>query len=386
MARKIRFPLKMSNGTEVRTLDELRANFDLNAVLGYYADGKLVTWLRDRYFENEANAVEALDKTSATFQNDLCGILGVTLSPDTDEEAFDEEYILRRNEKRALLRDLTDDEKIINSVDSAVFDQDDLYNIYDLGKHEIYLCKGEFEIPINITGVTYIGIADPTVKLRSGSFADYESKGIKFVNCGEDATTEDHNDNAAEKIDEDYESMDVDKFRDKEKFEALKQRAAEQNPGALYKLAECYSKGIRGKVDMKNALRWYKAAAAQGHVKAQFTLGETYFKGEYAPRDKQVAIRWYTKAAMQGYVKAELALGDCYFNGDGVPENMELAKKWYTLAEAQGSIKASVMLTQLPNYNSGIEKASDTSVSKIENAVCGRVREVVNNFLEEKRK
>ena len=54
MARKIRFPLKMTNSTEVRTIEELRANFDLTAVLGYYADGKLVDWLRDRYFENES--------------------------------------------------------------------------------------------------------------------------------------------------------------------------------------------------------------------------------------------------------------------------------------------------------------------------------------------
>ena len=49
MARKIRFPLKMKNGAEVRTLDELKENFDLESVLGYFADGKLSTWLADRY-------------------------------------------------------------------------------------------------------------------------------------------------------------------------------------------------------------------------------------------------------------------------------------------------------------------------------------------------
>lgn len=39
MARKIRFPLKMKNGAEVRTLDELKANFDLESILGYFTDG-----------------------------------------------------------------------------------------------------------------------------------------------------------------------------------------------------------------------------------------------------------------------------------------------------------------------------------------------------------
>ena len=34
MARKIRFPIKMKNGAEVRTLDELKENFDLESVLG----------------------------------------------------------------------------------------------------------------------------------------------------------------------------------------------------------------------------------------------------------------------------------------------------------------------------------------------------------------
>ena len=45
MARIIRFPLKMKNGAEIRTLDELKENFDLESVLGYFTDGKLATWL-----------------------------------------------------------------------------------------------------------------------------------------------------------------------------------------------------------------------------------------------------------------------------------------------------------------------------------------------------
>ncbi len=85
MARKIRFPLKMTNGTEVRTIEELRAYFDLTAVLGYYADGKLVTWLRDRYLDSEADKIEALVKDSKSFQNDLCAALGVEAPSGPDE-------------------------------------------------------------------------------------------------------------------------------------------------------------------------------------------------------------------------------------------------------------------------------------------------------------
>ena len=59
MAKKIRFPLKI-NGADVRTIEELRENFDLEGVLGYFANGKLVIWLRDRYYNGEADAIENL--------------------------------------------------------------------------------------------------------------------------------------------------------------------------------------------------------------------------------------------------------------------------------------------------------------------------------------
>ena len=46
--KKIRFPLEMSDGTRVHSLDELREHFDLGSVLGYYKNGKLLAWLNDR--------------------------------------------------------------------------------------------------------------------------------------------------------------------------------------------------------------------------------------------------------------------------------------------------------------------------------------------------
>ena len=47
MAKKIKFALKMKDGMEVRTLQELKSGFDLNAVMAYFLDGKLETWLSD---------------------------------------------------------------------------------------------------------------------------------------------------------------------------------------------------------------------------------------------------------------------------------------------------------------------------------------------------
>ena len=62
MAKKTKFPLKLKDDAEVRTLDELHEHFDLEKIIGYFQDGRLLTWLNDRDYENEAKQVEALDK------------------------------------------------------------------------------------------------------------------------------------------------------------------------------------------------------------------------------------------------------------------------------------------------------------------------------------
>lgn len=77
MAKKIRFPLAMADGVQVRTLDELKEHFDLEAVLEYYKSGKLLTWLQDRYLETEAEAIQALDEQAADLPADLCKIFDI---------------------------------------------------------------------------------------------------------------------------------------------------------------------------------------------------------------------------------------------------------------------------------------------------------------------
>jgi len=41
----VKFPLKMPDGTAVRTIEELREHFDLRTVLDYYSSGWLKEWL-----------------------------------------------------------------------------------------------------------------------------------------------------------------------------------------------------------------------------------------------------------------------------------------------------------------------------------------------------
>ncbi len=181
MAKKIRFPLQM-NGADVRTIEELRENFDLESVLGYFANGKLVTWLKDRYYDNEAMAVEALSAADGGLNRKLMSILGVPI--DEDAEEIDIEAIQRRNEKLMLLRQITDDKEIIDNVDCVAFNQDELYDILDEGVETIYLCQAEFEVPLTVKNRCYMGLGNPTVKLHQTESmnTDLDTLNIKFKN------------------------------------------------------------------------------------------------------------------------------------------------------------------------------------------------------------
>ena len=161
MARKIRFPLIMQNGAEVRTIEELRDHFDLETALNCFADGKLLTWLKDRYYDTEAENIEKLDKSAADFNARLCEILQV----QCEDEASLEDAELRK-ERMEKLRKLTDDLEWIEKIDCIAFEQDDLLDMLDNKLKTIYLCQGEFTIPATVPDTTYIAIFGATAKLH----------------------------------------------------------------------------------------------------------------------------------------------------------------------------------------------------------------------------
>lgn len=157
--RKIKFPLEMANGAQVRNMEELRESFDLEAALGYFVDGKLLTWLEDRYYEDEAEKVEALSKDDPALARKLCAALGVTCPHDSPVDA---EEIAYRKERLARLRQYTEEEEILAQVDKVAFDQEDLADLYDMGVEPIYLCANHFRIPRSKQSLTYIPIAGAT--------------------------------------------------------------------------------------------------------------------------------------------------------------------------------------------------------------------------------
>lgn len=170
----IKIPLEMKNGVQVRTMSDLRENFDLERIIGYFLNGKLLTWLESRYYEEEAEEIQLLDKNDQKLAEKICKIFDVEY---TLESIINSEEIERRNERISKLKQYTDDSEIINNIDLVAFDQEELSYLYDKNISKIYLCAGEFHIPKSKIDIEYRLIANPIVK----GITTKEAKSIKNI-------------------------------------------------------------------------------------------------------------------------------------------------------------------------------------------------------------
>ena len=202
MAKKIKFALEMADGEQVRNIDDLKEHFDVEKIVGYYLNGRLLTWLRDRYYENEAAKVAELSRDDPQLHNKLCSIFGV----ESNVEELDAEEIAQRTERLNRLKQYTDDREILSKVAQVAFDQEDLGDLLDEEVHDIYLCANRFTIPLSITDKVYTGIGKAIVVIRSDSIVDFDKLKIRFLNIT---------------FDEDYQKV-VDETKIKSKTEQIK--------------------------------------------------------------------------------------------------------------------------------------------------------------------
>ena len=172
MAKKERFVLEMADGTKVRDLDALKEHFDVESVEKYFRDGKLLIWLEDRYYDDEADSVRAINANDAYLAAKLCKIFDVETPEDIE----------RRIERLNRLKNYTDDEKILVNVDKVAFDQEDLADLLDADTNEIYLCDNRFSIPLRVKNKNYIGISKAVAVIRSDKLVDFKNLGISFKN------------------------------------------------------------------------------------------------------------------------------------------------------------------------------------------------------------
>lgn len=179
MAKKIRFSLEMKDGIQVRELEELKENFSLEKILYYIDNGKLITWLRDRYHNDIADQIESLDKNDPEYNKKIYDAFEIEYG---EAEQTDSEKAAERARKLSMLKEYTDDRQYYDKVDSMAFDQDDLYDLLDEDCTTIYLCGEKFSIPLGKAGITYIGVNNPTVVISSKTVIDFAKKNIMLTN------------------------------------------------------------------------------------------------------------------------------------------------------------------------------------------------------------
>lgn len=215
MAKKVRFPLEMDNGVTVRSVEELRENFSLSRVLGYVADGKLITWLQDRYATELADEIEKLDIDDDELAKKVCQVFEIPFDDGAIEEL---ERAEERNRKLGLLKNYPECMEYSKEVELIAFDQDDLYDLLDEDAEKIYLCGKRFSVPVGKKNVEYIGILNTvTVFIDSKVPIDFAEKQITFVNCEFDSKyqellKQDSVEAEAEESEEIMETMEGDKF------------------------------------------------------------------------------------------------------------------------------------------------------------------------------
>ncbi len=175
MAKKT-FSIEL-NGVEIKTLENLRENFDLEKVVGYFKSGELVEWLADRFYDDEADALENLSAEDKNLAQKICAALGV----ECDEDL---EFTQRIREKKKILAEKTDDQNIIDNATTTALNQDDLANLLHMDYQTIYLCGENFTVPIRVADKKYIGVlSTPKIKIKANSDEDLAAKNIVFENC-----------------------------------------------------------------------------------------------------------------------------------------------------------------------------------------------------------
>lgn len=197
MAKKIRFPLEMDNGKEVRSIEEFRKHFSIEKALIYLQNGKLSAWLKDRYLDDIASAVESFEPQEADFTNKFCAALGVHYDNVVEGKS---QVALKKVDRLATLKDYTDDRQYESLIDSIAFDDKELSALLDKGTiTEIYLCGDTFNIPLEKEDVHYIGINRPCVVINSTEEVDWKGKNIVLDSVYFDKKYQDLLDAIAEK-------------------------------------------------------------------------------------------------------------------------------------------------------------------------------------------
>ena len=173
----------MPDGTNITTLEDLQKhiknNDDVKKLVEYFLDGRLEKWLLDRYYEEEAKALQTVDKDDPDFTCKLCKAIGADYTP---VGSVNIELIEYEKRMRKALEEVTLDSELIANAGCTASTQSELVFLLKNGKSTIYLWGDSFKLFV-VKNISYIGIlGKPSVDIGLPDLEAVESYGIKLEN------------------------------------------------------------------------------------------------------------------------------------------------------------------------------------------------------------
>ena len=379
MRKKIKLPLEMADGVKVRTLDELKDNWSLEKVVENYLNGRLATWLNDRYYTELAEQVDALDEVqdNTALQKELCKIFDVDFA---DEEDIDVDAVNERNRKLDILRQHTADDTVLKNVDIVAFDQEELGDILDSGENVIYLFNNTFSIPLSVKNKKYIGIGKAECLIHSKDVVDFTKLGIEFENVVFDEKYRkiEEEESPSKFYNEGCKYFEAKQY--KEALECFKKAALKNHVDALFHVGKIYDLALGVEQDYRLAAEYYSKAVSFNSGKAANNLANMYRNGDGLEKDMKKAIELYKKGIDGGNYAAMANLGGMYRLGEGVEQNYEEAMKWYKKAADGGNYVAMANLGNMYRLGEGVEQNYEEAMKWYKKAADGGIAWSMNEI------
>ena len=338
----VRFPLKMADGFNANTLEQLKEHFDIKSVVGYFYDRRLIRWLKINGCAEELSAVEKLSKLDRDLGRKLGEIFGVDGGPEPTLPAWIVEIMNR-------LKQYTDDKELLAQVEKELlestahvaFSQEELderVTKFD----RIYLAGNQFTIPLDETDKTYIGIGESArAVIKSDKIVDFAALNITFEKIRFDDDYQKLIEQSPEKKSEDAKKLyeEGNQAADKDDWstalEKYKQAAELGYPKAFADIGSIYFLGIGDiEQDINEARRWYKRGMEKNIGEAFGWYALSLNRDDASEDDKREAFRCMKRAT-------ELApesggwwnkLGDMYHYGTGTEKNLAKTVECYEKA------------------------------------------------------
>ncbi|NRG30241.1 hypothetical protein HRF69_24520, partial [Bacillus circulans] len=149
LKRNIKFPLLMK-GYSVRTLDELKENFSIDNIVEYYLDGKLLVWLEQRFYKEEADNIKLIGIGEKSSPEEIIESLIKTFSVEVTAEEIKNSVKSFKRIKRIsdLQKHLQGGNQRISNFDNVVFSQEEFESLLQNNNSNsvVYLYGDCFEL------------------------------------------------------------------------------------------------------------------------------------------------------------------------------------------------------------------------------------------------